>query len=269
MEKFRNQQVKSFEFSDLEATHVVSSNAFKPFEFQALVGDAAESNGISEDDIRAERNFAKKNNFTVDAVVSDSRGLSRQEQNDFEQRIQKEVQRRFDSAYEDAYREGLEKGRTEAREAAEAEFRGQLDRHVEEFAGAVDAIRTQSAAIVNANHAEIHEFVKRFTKWIVLREIDEKVYLEALLEKLILELNARKNLIVKVGRANFSRMPEVIAAVEGRLGQLTNVRLEIVPELAHPGIILEAENGLIDGSLEGVFKNIDKIFDQILGAESR
>ena len=83
----------------------------------------------------------------------------------------------------------------------------------------------------------------------------------------MLELNARKNLIVKVGRANFEQMPEIIQTVEARLGQLSNLRIEIVPEIQHPGIILESENGLIDGSLEGVFQNIDKIFEQVVNHE--
>ena len=62
-------------------------------------------------------------------------------------------------------------------------------------------------------------------------------------------------------------MPEVIQLVESRLGQLTNIRVEIVPEIIHPGIILESENGLIDGSMEGVFRNIDKIFEQVTSNE--
>ena len=62
-------------------------------------------------------------------------------------------------------------------------------------------------------------------------------------------------------------MPEVVQMVEAKLGQLSNVRIEIVPEISHPGIILESENGLIDGSMEGVFQNIDKIFEQVLKHE--
>ncbi len=100
-----------------------------------------------------------------------------------------------------------------------------------------------------------------------MKEINEKVYLEQLLEKLILELNSRKNLIIKVGREQFAAMPEVMKTVEARVGQLQNTRIEVVPELHHPGIILESENGLIDGSLEGVFANIDRIFGQVLNHE--
>ena len=123
---------------------------------------------------------------------------------------------------------------------------------------------TGNEKIIDKSRHEIYEFVKRFTKWIVLKEINEKLYLENLLEKLILELNARKNLIIKVGLANFNQMPEVVQAVEARLGQLSNLRIEVVPEIQHPGIILESENSLIDGSIEGVFQNIDKIFEQVV-----
>ena len=126
------------------------------------------------------------------------------------------------------------------------------------------AIQSQNEKIIDKSRHEIYEFVKRFTKWIVLKEINEKLYLENLLEKLILELNARKNLIIKVGLANFNQMPEVVQAVEARLGQLSNLRIEVVPEIQHPGIILESENSLIDGSIEGVFQNIDKIFEQVV-----
>ena len=177
------------------------------------------------------------------------------------------MKRRLEAAYQDAYQEGLEKGRAEGKEEALNEFHEVLGQRVEEFGQVIAQVQSQSDKVIEKNRTEVYEFIKRFTKWIVLKEINEKVYLETLLEKLILELNARKNLIVKVGRANFAQMPEVVQTVEARLGQLSNIRIEIVPEINHPGIILESENGLIDGSLEGVFANIDKIFEQVIKNE--
>lgn len=263
MDKYRNTEIKPFKFSDLQSDHVVSQGQFQAFEFQSLNGEAINSTKASDADIRTERKFAQKNNFKIDDMVRDYRGLSRQEQNDLEKKIQDEVTRRLEAGYDEAYREGIEKGKAEGKEAALAEFKLALAEKVESFEQVIGQVKSQSEKLLEKNQHEIYEFVKRFTKWIVLKEINEKVYLEGLLEKLILELNARKNLIVKVGKANFSQMPEVIQAVESRLGQLSNVRVEIVPELNHPGIILESENGLIDGSLEGVFQNIDKIFEQV------
>lgn len=263
MQKYRQTEIKTFEFADLQGTHVVSQTQFQSFEFKTLDGKPVTTEKVTEEEIRIERKFAQKNNFKVDDIVRDCRGLSRQEQNDLEEKIQIEVKKRLEEAYQEAYQQGLEQGREEGKEAALAEYHEQLGHKVEEFTQVISQVQAQSGKILEKNRLEIYDFVKRFTKWIVLKEINEKVYLETLLEKLILELNVRKNLIVKIGKANFEQMPEIIQTVESRLGQLSNVRVEIVPEINHPGIILESENGLIDGSIEGVFKNIDKIFEQV------
>lgn len=263
MQKYQNADIKTFQFSNLESDHVIEQNKFQSFEFQSLNEGVSDASAPSEDNIRGERTFAQKNNFKIDEIVKEYRGLSRQEQQDLEHKIQQEVQRRFEATYDEAYREGLEKGRQEGKDAAHSEFQEILAQRVDEFSQMIVQVQASSQKLLEKNRDEIYDFVKRFTKWIVLKEIDEKVYLQSLLEKLILELNARKNLIVKVGKANFGQMPEVISFVESRVGQLVNVRVEIVPELNKPGIILESENGLIDGSLEGVFQNIDKIFEQV------
>ena len=267
MQKFRESDIKSFEFSDLKTNQNVSDSGFKAFSFNELSGESIQKDKITEETLRSERSFEQKNNFKIDGAVRDSRGLARQEKSDLEIKIQEEVNRRLELAYKEAYADGLEKGRVEGKAEALASYESELAQRIEDFSEVINGLARQNDKIIENNRHDIYEFVKRFTKWIILKEINEKVYLEGLLEKLILELNARKNLIVKVGRANFNKMPEVIQTVEARLGQLSNVRVEIVPELNHPGIILESENSLIDGSLEGVFQNIDKIFEQVVKHE--
>jgi flagellar assembly protein FliH len=267
MQKYRNAEIKSFEFSDLKGNHVVTQTQFQSFEFKTLEGESVTSNVASQEEIRSERNFAQKNNFKIDDIVQDYRGLSRQEQTDLEKRIQQEVKRRLDASFEDAYKEGLEKGHAEGKELALSEFHEALGKKVEDFGQVIAQVQGQSGKIIENNKIEVYEFIKRFSKWIILKEVNEKLYLETLLEKLILELNARKNLIIKVGKSSFADMPDVLQIIESRLGQLSNVRIEIVPEINYPGIILESENGLIDGSLEGVFQNIDKIFEQVVKHE--
>ncbi len=269
MQKYRNSEIKSFEFSDLQGTHVVTQGDFKPFSFGELDGESISSEKISEETLRTERTFEKNSNFKIDGAVRNSRGIAKQEQSDFESRIEEEVKRRLETAYADAYTAGLEQGKAAGKEEAFALYQEELAKKIESFTGVVEAMQAQNGKIFEHNRVEIYEFIKRFTKWICLKEINEKVYLETLLEKLVLELNARKNLVVKVGRANFSQMPEVIQVVESKLGQLSNLRIEIVPEINHPGIILESENGLIDGSMEGVFKNIDKIFEMVMNPENK
>jgi flagellar assembly protein FliH len=267
MHKYRSSDIKNFEFSDLKGTHVVTQTDFKAFSFEELNGESTTSEKISEESMRTERRFEKSNNFKIDTAVRDSRGLSRQEKSDFEKTIEDEIIRRTEAAYKEAYNEGLEKGREEGKAEAFSQYQLELNHKIDDFVEVINAIQAQTGKLVEKNRTEIYDFIKRFTKWVILKEVNEKVYLETLLEKLVLELNARTNLIVKVGRANFEQMPEIIQTVEARLGQLSNLRIEIVPEIQHPGIILESENGLIDGSLEGVFQNIDKIFEQVVNHE--
>jgi flagellar assembly protein FliH len=267
MQKYRDGEIQTFEFADLNSTHVVSQTKFETFSFKDINGEPFNADKPSDEEIRQERSFERKSNFKIDGVVRDSRGISGQEKSDLEEKIQQEVNTRLEAAYQEAYKEGLEKGRAEGREESLKEFNEVLAQKMDELGEVIAHVQTQTSKILDKNHQEVYEFIKRFTKWIVLKEINEKTYLEDLLEKLILELNARKNLIIKVGKSNFSQMPEVVQSVEAKLGQLSNVRIEIVPEINHPGIILESENGLIDGSLEGVFQNIDKIFELVVRSE--
>lgn len=267
MHKFTEADVKPFTFDDLKGEHVVGQPKFEAFSFQQISNKPYNAQHVTEATIRQERTSAQKNEFKIDDTVRKFRGLSTQEQNDLEKKIQDEVERRIKANYQAAYQEGLEKGKAEGQALAQKALQDAVEVKLADLTAVVDDVHQQSNKIIANNQTEVREFVKRFTKWILIREINEKTYLTDLLEKLILELNARRNLIIKVGRGNFSQMPEVVAAVEAKLGQLVNVRVEIVPEINHPGIILEAENGLIDGSLEGVFANIDKIFEQVIGNE--
>lgn len=266
MQKHRD-DIKPFKFSEINGEHVVTGNDFQAFAFKDLNGAPVKTRTASDEEIRSERNFAAKNAFKIDEMVKDYRGLSRQEQTDLEKKIQVEVSKRVEAAYQQAYAEGLAKGEALGREEAIAKHTTELAGSVDDFVSLIGALQEQTSSYMTQHRTEVYEFLKRFTKWIVMKEINEKVYLEQLLEKLVLELNVRKNLIIKVGRAQFEAMPDVMKTVEGRVGQLQNTRIEIVPELRHPGIILESENGLIDGSLEGVFANIDKVFGQVLGHE--
>ncbi len=268
MQKYRNDEIKSFEFSDLKGTPIITNDKVEAFSFKSLDSLGIKVKEVPQDTIRAERSFEEKSSFRIDQTVRQSRGLLGQEQADIEQKIEIEVQRRLEIALKKAIEDGKNMGREEGIKEVHGIATDEMNKKLDEFSQTIMAVQGQAAALAASNKIEIQEFIKRFTKWIILKEVDNnKQYLEGLLEKLILELNARRNLIIKVGKANFSSMPEVLQVVESRLGQLSNVRIEIVSEIVYPGIILESENGLINGSLEGVFQNIDKIFEMVTSHE--
>jgi len=263
MQKFNNSDIKTFQFSDLKSDHVLENSQFENFQFKEIDGTPMNREIPSDQTIRSERRFESQNDFKIDVKVRESRGLTNQEHSDFEKRVEDEVQRRIQQIRQDAFAEGLSRGMSQGVEKSQSEFNQSVAGKIDELHEVISQVSLKSSDLVLSSKNEIYEFIKRFTKWILLKEVAHPEYLEKLLEKLIQELNQKRNLIIKIGKANFSSMPDVIKAVESKLGELPNVRIEIVPEVSHPGIILESDNGLIDGSLETIFQNIDKIFELV------
>ncbi len=143
MHKYRDTEIKSFEFTTLEGQHVVSGQPdFKSFDFKLISGDAVQSKLPSDETVRKERGFEKKTNFKIDDIVRDYRGLSRQEQNDLEKRIQEEVTKRLETAYQDAYKEGLEKGKAEGKASAGTTYQAELDKNPQHFHSILSATTT-------------------------------------------------------------------------------------------------------------------------------
>ena len=47
------------------------------------------------------------------------------------------------------------------------------------------------------------------------------------------------------------------------VGPLTNVRVEVAASMSDNGIIIESENGIIDGSIDAQFESLDKLFEKV------
>ncbi len=263
MNKLSNAQIKPFSFQELGNDKIIQSKEFQEFSFEEINSAPFNRHVADQEVIRLERKFESMSDFRIDDKVRESRGLSGQEKNDIESKIQLEVNQRLEKLKSDAYQEGFQKGRAEGLDSIQKEVEKSFEAKLERVEEVTNEIIKKSSDLVEENKAQTLEFINRFVKWIILKEASKDLYLERLLEKLILELNERRNLIIKVGRLNFSEMPEVIKHIEQRLGQLPNVRIEIVSEIEYPGIIIESDNGLIDGSIEAIFRNIDKIFESV------
>jgi flagellar assembly protein FliH len=100
---------------------------------------------------------------------------------------------------------------------------------------------------------------------VALKEIDEdNKYLTRLLEKLILELNEKKNLLIRISAKNFDKMDGILDEIQNKLGALSNVRVEIDHDMQDDGgIILESEKGIIDGSYQAQFEMFSRVFETV------
>jgi len=259
--KSNQYNIEEFKFGQLVPTEGASSGQVKKFELRSLAEAANFKQSISDEVIRTERAMESLAGFAISPEIRELRGLKKQEEVDRARVISEEVERRVAAIQEKAYADGYAKGEEEGKELAYTESFAKYDDIVQRFAADIETLNEQVRDIYNKSKEEAYLMVKNLTKWIILKEVDEKYYLVRLLEKLIHEINTKSNLVVRVNEQSFGYMPEVVKIVERDLGKLTNVRVEVDLDQNYNGIILESENTIVDGSLETQFKSIDKIFE--------
>ncbi len=261
-------KVEAFQFGQL----IPDQNEFvqdkvSDFEMKSLKDAAAFKNNITPEIIRQERSDEAKSNFSIDSIVREHRGLRAQEDEDFEKRVSAEVAARLEVLSKEAHDEGFEAGRTQGADAAYQETIVKYNDSVAKLGDYLEDVFSKQKELMENTRDDAYKVVKNLTKWVILKEVEDKEYIERLLHKLILEINTKSNLLVRVNQEDFEGMPEVIQSIESKLGALTNVRVEIDQDMTERGIMLESEVGVIDGSLKSQLASIDKLFESV-GIES-
>lgn len=256
------QEYKFHNFTDAE----VDPNEVKVFEFKPLLSNAQTiAKSEFQKVIKEERTHAKNSQFKVNPIVEKFRGLKDQEELEYQQAVEKEVARRIAEIQDEAYKVGFDEGVNQGREEIFDEMRSVVDQKLENFSEMItDVLKTQEEILSNQKK-EIYHLMRNLSKWIILRELKEDgTYIERLLEKLLLETQARQNLLIQVNANDFAAMPEVLAHIQTRLGELKNVRVEIDSQITTRGMIVESDNGIINATMEEQFKSLDKLFEDVL-----
>ena len=218
--------------------------------------------------IKAERTQAEKAGFTISPIVREYRGIARQEVDERERRIEDEVQKRLEflkqQAFEEGFQEGVEQGKAEVFD----QTRQMTEEKLSHLSTLIQEILLEKEELLAKEKNDVYRLVRNLSKWVVLRELkDDGKYIERLLEKLITELGARQNLLVQVNSSQFEAMPEVLEVVQKSLGELKNVRVEADADVSRNGFIIESENGIINGTMEEQFQQLDRLFEAV-GLES-
>ncbi len=253
-------QFQSFTDSDLEQGEV------KLFEFKPLLS-GAETIEKSEFQkiIKLEREQASHTQFKINPITEKFRGLKDQEEREYEDRVSEEVKRRVAEIQDEAFKAGFDEGVNQGRDEIYNQMRSSVDQKLEDVSSMVTEVLKSYEEIMQNQKHEMYVLLRNLSKWIVLRELNEDgKYIERLLERLLLEIQARNNLLIQVNSNDFEKMPEVLAHIQSRLGEMKNVRVEIDTNVKSRGIIIESENGIINASLEEQFKSLDKLFEDVL-----
>jgi flagellar assembly protein FliH len=256
------QEYKFHNFNDEDA----NPDEVKLFEFKPLLSSAQ---SIAKPEfqriIKEERAAAKSTQFKVNPIVEKFRGLKDQEEMEYQAAVENEVARRISEIQDEAFKAGFDEGVNQGREEIFNEMRSVVDQKLENFSEMVTSVLKTQEEILTEQKKEIYHLLKNLSKWIILRELKEDgKYIERLLEKLLLETQSRQNLLIQVNADDFAGMPEVLAHIQTRLGELKNVRVEIDSAISTRGIIVESDNGIVNATMEEQFKSLDKLFEDVL-----
>ena len=256
-------EVTDYSFRSFAPDDDVSGVA-RDYEFK----DVGELSPVQKDNhqksIKVERSNAEVSNFEISPIVKEHRGINQQALKERELQIEEEVQKRLtaiqDQAYKDGFEEGVQNGRDEVftqNKLASEEKLQSLTNMI------VDVLNTRSEILLTQKK-QIYGLVRNLTKWVVLRELkNDGQYLENLLEKLITEIQTKSNLLIHVDQKSFEQMPDVLQTVQEKIGELHNVRVEIDFDIEGPGIVLECDKGILNGSINQQMKSLDKLFEPV------
>lgn len=257
--KDKSKEVAEYEFPDLLSQK--QKKGITSFEYAPIV--PTKTNQIElENEIRSEREFAQKNEFTFLPFVQDFRGIKKQEEEDYQKRLAHDVETYVARLKDDAFQKGFNEGKDLGKKEIYGELTTKVDENLKQFLAMMDEVRKTKETIIAKEINEIYSLIRTLTKWVILRELkDDGQYVNRLLEKLIVDLQTKNNVLVKVNLDWFKAMPEVVAQVEKTFGGLTNTRIEFNHDLGQYGMMVESESNLVDGTIEAQFSNLDKLFD--------
>jgi flagellar assembly protein FliH len=258
-------EVTEYKFHSFNEIEEGAENV-KLFEFKPLL-TAAQT--VDKNDyqrlIKNERTAAKSTNFKVNPIVEQYRGFKDQESREYEDRVEDEVKRRLELIQDDAFKAGFDEGVNQGREEIFVQMRSVVDQKLEHLSQMVTGVLKTQEEILVKQKTEMYQLLRNLAKWIVLRELeDDGKYIERLLERLLVEMQVRSNLLIQVNTSDFAQMPEILQHVQNRLGEMKNVRIEIDSSVSTKGIVIESENGIINATMEEQFKSLDKLFEDVL-----
>ncbi len=255
--------VEDYEFKNFSKV-ISDSHKVKDFQFDDIYHPSRSSEEVKDKIATIERYRERKGEFQIASIVKKYRGLQEHEDKEKEQLIQIEVNKRVEEITEEAYKVGYDEGVKMGREEVYNQTKAAAEEKIGALTAMIADVLQNQEEILNQQKDQIFTMVRNLSKWVILKELEnDGEYLQRLLEKLILETQTKTNLLIQVNQKSFEFMPEVLEKVQEKLGELSNVRVEVDYDIHDKGIIVDSENGIVDGSLKEQFKNLDKLFESV------
>ncbi len=261
----KNARITSYKFKSFDKVikeKIENSDDVKKYEFSSL--ENFKQVKKEKDLVDFISTSSKAKGFNISPIVREHKGFKDRDIEEREGRIAEEIEKRFNrikkQGFDQGCSEGFEEGKKEVYDQTKVATEEKLDALTSMIS---DTLKTQEELLVNQKK-QIYYMIRNLTKWIILRELkDDGRYIERLLERLLIEMNAKKNILVRVNKNDFERMPDILSVIQNKLGTIENVRIEVDYETSKNGIILECDNGIINGTFEEQFRTMDRLFHAV------
>lgn len=256
-------KIEAYEFQPL-FDDSKTEKGISGFDFQPLRKDQVMDVQEHERVIKMERVRAVDSGFEIAPIVKEHRGINRQEELERQRLIQEEVEKQLVRIQDQAYREGFEKGLKDGQEEVFNQTRAEVEQKLESLTEMIQEVLNTHHELIQQEKMAAYRTVKNLTKWVILRELeDDGDYVIRLLEKLINELQVKSNILIQIDSKSFEDKPEILEIIQQKVGELKNVRLEVDYDIEGPGIVVESENGIINGSLKEQLFNLSRLYEAV------
>jgi flagellar assembly protein FliH len=256
-------KVSNYEFEPLFSDSI-AKEGFETFEFKPIERGQIVDTQEHERTIHHERKLAQEKQFKIAPIVREHRGLNRQEDLEKQRLIQEEVERQLVRIQDQAYKDGFNKGLEEGQEEVFKQTRAEVEQKLESLEGMIQQVLLTQEELLQEEKQTIYRTIKNLTKWVILRELeDDGDYVDRLLEKLISEIQLKSNILIRLDPKSFTEKPDILEMLQSKIGEMKNVRVETDYDIGGPGIIVESDNGIINGTLTEQFKSLSKLFENV------
>ncbi len=204
--------------------------------------------------------------FQMSPIVKERLGISSEERRIIDERDEAELSALRDEAREQAHAEGLAQGREEGKAEALAAYQAEAAEKVEKIHALVGEFEALRTSIYEANERMLVDLMFRLSRMLFLKELpQDRNYILRLAKNLVERVGTRENIRLRLNRRDLELLDELHAGLGKEFANLTNLSIEVDPQVRGGGVHLETRWNAIDASVD---TQLEKIFEALFGAGS-
>ncbi len=255
-----NKEISDYIFKDF-STGESNTTEYKFIDFKE---NEIENVVEKKERIQNEIKVSRETGFKILPTVRKYRGIQKNEQQEFDEKVKEEIQRAYDRYYNEWKEKGYNDGKKEGMFEIESTYEKYLEDKINDFSVVIDEAIGMREKILKDQGSYIIKMISSLCKWIFLKEVkSDEDYILRLLERLLLETKNKKFITIKVNESSLSHLENNIDKIKDRFKEVEEVVLQVGNFEDQPGLIVDSEGGIIDGTFATQMKNFDLIFKDI------